>query len=110
MDVLTKGGDLCDAQEDGTFVIVGDGSDEDEDEDIQPESQVNRPAHSSPYQTTNPNSQVKQTQGQQQSPHDSDSATEIAVAEQVEGDSEQLSREQSPTQIDDTSYEQDENT
>ena len=34
VDVLTKGGDICEINEDGTFAIVSDGSDdEDEDED-----------------------------------------------------------------------------
>ena len=33
VDVLTKGGELCDINEDGTFVIMSDGSDEGSDED-----------------------------------------------------------------------------
>ena len=33
VDVLTKGGELCDINEDGTFLIMSDGSDEGSDED-----------------------------------------------------------------------------
>ena len=32
IDVLTKGGDICETNEDGTYVIVGDGSDDDDEE------------------------------------------------------------------------------
>lgn len=87
VDVLTKGGDLCETHEDGTYVIVGDGSDEDESAEEEPDQEMAESPTASPPKGLD--SQYKQTQGQQQSPkHDSDSNTEIEQAEPAGGDGE----------------------
>ena len=71
VDVLTRGGDLCESHEDGTYVIVSDGSDmmmdDDEmDKDLDAEHEAQEPTGVSPQRGLD--IQFNQTQGQQQSP------------------------------------------
>ena len=40
--MLTKGGDLCEINEDGTFVIVSDGSDEEEEDEDSDQDNIER--------------------------------------------------------------------
>ena len=40
--MLTKGGDLCDINEDGTFVIVSDGSDDEDQEEDSDQDNIER--------------------------------------------------------------------
>ena len=60
VDVLTKGGDLCETHEDGTYVIVSDGSGDDESaEEVDTGNERPEPVQISPPEDLN--SQYKQT-------------------------------------------------
>lgn len=62
VDILTKGGDLCQTQEDGTYVIVSDGSDQEDSDEAEAEHE--RAGQRSIRPPMDPNSQFRHTQGQ----------------------------------------------